>query len=103
MSKLTRPILDSAKRERERQLTQTIRVSSPAEVPPGYQEIQAPSSSIFAKVQVLSSQKGRPVFIQTDRDKQDQRVAYWVHEEVMPALTWWLRWRVFPAHEIVPE
>lgn len=102
-SKLGRSILHSARRERERALTQTIRVASSEEVPPGYELIQALSPSIFAKVQVLSSQKGRPVFVKTDPDHPQQRVAYWVHQDVMPALAWWLHLRVFPDHEIVPE
>ncbi|MBP86135.1 MAG: hypothetical protein CMJ64_05365 [Planctomycetaceae bacterium] len=102
-SKLVRPIIHSARRERERQLTQTVRVSSSDEVPPGYRQIRAPSLSIFAKVQVLSSQKGRPVFVEMHAGQQNQRVAYWVHEDVMPALAWWLRLRVFPAHEIVTQ
>lgn len=102
-SKSTRSILHSARAERERPLTQTIEVLSSAQVPPGYEQIRAPSPSIFAKAQVLSSQKGRPVFVQTDRTERTRRVAYWVHHEVMPALAWWLRLRVFPAHEVVPE
>jgi hypothetical protein len=98
-NKAAQPILDAATRERERQLTQTIRVLSGGDVPPGYEPIAAQGSSIFAKAQVLSNKLGRPVFIKMDDAIPDRRVTFWVHHEVLPALARWLRFRIFDAHE----
>lgn len=70
-------------------------------VPPGYRRFPVKSPAIYAKVQVLSSKRGVPVFLETDDDQPDRRTAYWVHEEILPDLARWLRIRIFPISDIV--
>ncbi len=72
-------------------------------MPPGYRRFPVKSPAIYAKVQVLSSKLGVPVFIETPSLDSEQRTAYWVHEDVIPDLARWLRIRVFPISEIVDE
>ena len=98
--KPAQPIGESARREHERPLTQTIQVVSASDVPPGYCRIDAPSRPIFAKAQVLSSQCGRPIFVEAAATDGSGSSAYWVHDDIMPRLAWWLHLRVFPAVEI---
>lgn len=97
----TQPITQLAEREHERPLTQTIRVASAGDVPPCYYRIQARSRPIFAKAQVLSSKRGRPIFVEAPASAAAP-CSYWVHRDIMPELAAWLKIRVFPAHEIVP-
>ena len=95
------PIRRASNREHEKPLTQTVRVASGDAVPPGYRRFPVKSPSIYAKVQVLSSKRGVPVFIETSGDDLEQRTAYWVHEEILPELARWLRIRIFPISDIV--
>jgi hypothetical protein len=99
--KALEPIRQAGQREHEKPLTQTVRVASGDSVPACYRRFPIKSPAIYAKVQVLSSRKGVPVFIETQEDDASQRNAYWVHEDVLPELTRWLRVRIFPMHEIV--
>ncbi len=101
--KALKPIRLAGDDERERALTQTIRVSSKDAVPPGYRRFPVKSPSIYAKVQVLSSKLGVPVFIETDNADSDKRIAYWVHEDILPQLARWLRIRIFPISDIVGQ
>ncbi|MEO8498639.1 MAG: hypothetical protein ABI614_26560 [Planctomycetota bacterium] len=99
--KALEPIRQANDREHEKPLTQTVRVASGDSVPPGYRRFPVKSPAIYAKVQVLSSKLGMPVFIETPSVQSQQRVAYWVHEDVLPELARWLRIRVFPISDIV--
>ncbi|MDA1054616.1 MAG: hypothetical protein O3C40_29650 [Planctomycetota bacterium] len=99
--KALEPIRQAGDREHEKALTQTVRVASSDSIPPGYRRFPVKSPAIYAKVQVLSSKLGMPVFIETPSVHLEQRVAYWVHEDVLPELAQWLRIRVFPITEIV--
>ncbi len=101
--KALEPIRQAGDREHEKPLTQTVRVASSDLVPPGYRRFPVKSPAIYAKVQVLSSKLGVPVFIETPSLDSEQRTAYWVHEDVIPDLARWLRIRVFPISEIVDE
>jgi hypothetical protein len=95
------PIRQASNREHEKALTQTVRVMSSESVPPGYRRFPVKSPAIYAKVQVLSSKRGVPVFLETTGTQSDQRTAYWVHEDILPDLAHWLRIRIFPLSEIV--
>ena len=85
---------------RGRELTETIRVSSPDAVPQGYSRIALPSPAIFAKAQVLSARHLKPIFVETDPTDPSQRVAYWIHHLIQPELADWLRIRVFAEHDL---
>jgi hypothetical protein len=98
--RLACPITESARGVHERPLTQTIRVGSADEVPVGYRRIQLHSPAIFAKVQVLSSRYGRPIFMETKESPSNQRSAYWAHADVIPGLARWLRFRVFSLSDL---
>src|SRR3990167_5186281 len=91
----------AGQREHEKSLTQTVRVLSGDSVPPGYRRFPVKSPAIYAKVQVLSSKLGVPVFLETTGAASEQRTAYWVHEEILPELARWLRIRIFPISDIV--
>lgn len=95
------PIRQAGDREHEKPLTQTVRVGSGDSVPPGYRRFPVKSPAIYAKAQVLSSKLGVPVFIETPSIDSQQRIAYWVHEDVVPELARWLRIRIFPISDIV--
>ncbi|MBC8353356.1 MAG: hypothetical protein H8E66_15260 [Planctomycetes bacterium] len=99
--KALEPIRQASHREHEKSLTQTVRVSSGGAVPPGFRRFPVKSPAIYAKVQVLSSKLGVPVFVETSSANSEQRTAYWVHEDILPELSRWLRIRIFPASEIV--
>lgn len=99
--KALEPIRQASNREHEKALTQTVRVLSSDSVPPGYRRFPVKSPAIYAKVQVLSSRRGVPVFLETTGTQSDQRVAYWVHEDILPDLARWLRIRIFPVSDIV--
>ena len=97
------PISQSSNNEHERPLTQTIRVGSAEAVPPGYQRVPVKSPAIYAKVQVLSSRLGKPIFVETTSLYSQRRVAYWVHSDVLPELVRWLRIRVFPLSDLIDD
>lgn len=99
--KALEPIRQAANREHEKPLTQTVRVLSSDSVPPGYRRFPVKSPAIYAKVQVLSSKRGVPVFLETASERSERRIAYWVHEDIIPELAHWLRIRVFPISDIV--
>ena len=99
--KALEPIRQASDREHEKALTQTIRIASAEFVPAGYRRFPVKSPSIYAKVQVLSSKLGLPVFIETPNASSQDRVAYWVHEDILPDLARWLRVRIFPISDIV--
>ena len=99
--KALEPIRQAGQREHEKSLTQTVRVLSGDSVPPGYRRFPVKSPAIYAKVQVLSSKLGVPVFLETTGAASEQRTAYWVHEEILPELARWLRIRIFPISDIV--
>ncbi len=99
--KALEPIRQAGDREHEKPLTQTVRVASGDSVPPGYRRFPVKSPAIYAKVQVLSSKLGVPVFIETPSVHSDHRTAYWVHEDILPDLARWLRIRIFPISDIV--
>ena len=99
--KALEPIRQAGDREHEKPLTQTIRVESADSVPPGYRRFPVKSPAIYAKVQVLSSKLGMPVFIETPSVYSQDRIAYWVHEDILPDLARWLRVRIFPISDIV--
>ena len=99
--KALEPIRQASHREHEKPLTQTVRVSSGDSVPPGYRRFPVKSPAIYAKVQVLSSKRGVPVFVETTGVPSEQRTAYWVHEDILPELARWLRVRIFPISDIV--
>ncbi|MEX0819664.1 MAG: hypothetical protein WD070_08715 [Pirellulaceae bacterium] len=102
--KALEPIRQADNREHEKPLTQTVRVTSGDSVPPGYRRFPVKSPAIYAKVQVLSSKLGVPVFLETTGIASGRRIAYWVHEDVLPELSRWLRVRIFPINDIVdPE
>ena len=99
--KALEPIRQASDREHEKPLTQTVRVSSAEMVPEGYRRFPVKSPAIYAKVQVLSSKLGVPVFIETPSVHSEQRIAYWVHEDILADLARWLRIRIFPISDIV--
>lgn len=99
--KAFKPIREAGHREHEKPLTQTVRVTSRDSVPPGYRRFPVKSPAIYAKVQVLSSKLGVPVFIERASVDAEQRIAYWVHDDILPELARWLRVRIFPISEIV--
>lgn len=101
--KALEPIRQAGDREHEKALTQTVRIASADVVPPAYRRFPVKSPSIYAKVQVLSSKRGLPVFIETSEADSQERVAYWVHEDVLPELSQWLRNRLFPISDIVEQ
>jgi len=97
------PISQSSREVHERPLTQTVHVASADAVPPGYQRVGVTSPAIFAKVQVLSSKIGRPIFVETASSHSERRLAYWIHGDVIPELAAWLRYRVFPLEDLVDD
>ena len=97
------PITQASRREHERPLTQTIRVASADAVPPGYRRVAVKSPAIFAKVQVVSSRLGRPIFVETSSLWSERRIAYWIHSDVVPDLAHWLGNRLFLLTELVDE
>ena len=99
--KALEPIRQAGDRVHEKPLTQTVRIASGDAVPPGYRRFPVKSPAIYAKVQVLSSKLAVPVFIETPSIHSDERIAYWVHEDVLPELARWLRVRIFPISDIV--
>ena len=85
---------------RGREITETIRVASRDAVPEGYSRIALPSPAIFAKAQVLSARRLKPIFVEADPADSALRIAYWVHKSIQPELAEWLRVRVFAEHDL---
>lgn len=97
------PILDVSRQVHERPLTQTVVVTSQQSVPPGFLRVPVKSPAIFAKVQVLSSRLGHPIFVEQTDLEPGRRVAYWVHPAIVPDLAEWLSHRVFPLYDLIDE
>lgn len=95
--------ISPGKEVRQRALTQTVRVVSAEQIPADYFRIPVPNSTIYAKVQVLSSRSGKPVFVEPADPESDQRPAYWAHCSLLPELAQWLSYRVFQEHELFDD
>ena len=91
----------SRREVRDRELTETIRITSRESIPEGYRRIPVPSSALYGKAQVLSSRYLKPIFVETALEDESRRVAFWVHSSIVSELSEWIQRRIFSDDEIL--